>query len=128
MNYNDQRFIAEKIRTQYVEKENTEVDALVALDARVKRPANVLGYVTGAVGTLALGTGMSLVMTAPTMMAAGIVAGLAGIALIALSYPLYKRLLAKRRRRYAPEILRLSQEVTADAASECPESAENAED
>ena len=46
MDRNDQRFIAQKIRTQYMEKESTELDALRSLDAKVKRPANVFAYTT----------------------------------------------------------------------------------
>ncbi len=38
---NDQKFAAEKIRSEYIQKESTELDALRALDAKVKRPANV---------------------------------------------------------------------------------------
>ena len=44
MNRNDQKFIVEKIRTQYTEKEHTSLDELKALDAKVKRPANVFAY------------------------------------------------------------------------------------
>ena len=40
MNHNDQQFMAQRIRTQYMEKESTELDALRALGAKVKRPAN----------------------------------------------------------------------------------------
>ncbi len=32
MNKNDQQFIIQKIRTQYTEKESTELDTLKALD------------------------------------------------------------------------------------------------
>ena len=39
--HNDQEFLVQKIRTQYTEKQHTELDALKALDAKVKRPANV---------------------------------------------------------------------------------------
>ena len=35
----DQEFIIQKIRTQYTEKEHTELDALKELDAKVKKPA-----------------------------------------------------------------------------------------
>ena len=129
MNHNDQNFIVEKIRTQYVEKESTKLDELVELDARVKRPADTLGYTTGTVGTLVLGAGMSMVMTAPALMAAGVVAGVAGIAITALNYPFYKRFLAKRRQKYAPEVLRLSQEIAAqDECAEVSEAAQASED
>ena len=37
MNKNDQDFLVQKIRTQYIEKESTELDALRELDAKAKR-------------------------------------------------------------------------------------------
>ena len=60
MNKNDQQFMAQKIRTQYMEKEFTELDALRALDARVKRPANVFAYAFGSISAIIMGAGMSL--------------------------------------------------------------------
>ena len=41
MDRNDKEFLVQKIRTQYTEKEHTQLDALKELDAKVKRPANV---------------------------------------------------------------------------------------
>ena len=46
----DQEFVVEKIRSQYIEARHTDLDALKALDARVKNPANLFGYVYGTVG------------------------------------------------------------------------------
>ena len=43
-----------------MEKEFTELDALRALDARVKRPANVFAYAFGSVSAIIMGAGMSL--------------------------------------------------------------------
>ena len=63
MSNNDQEFLVQKIRTQYTEKQHTELDALKELDAKVKRPANVFAYVYGSVSAIIMGTGMSLVMT-----------------------------------------------------------------
>ena len=54
MNKNDQQFMAEKIRTQYVEKQSTELDELRALDAKVKRPANVFGYTFGSISAIVM--------------------------------------------------------------------------
>ena len=59
----DKEFVVEKIRSQYTEQEHTELDALKALDAKVKKPANVFGYTYGSLGTIVMGAGMSLVMT-----------------------------------------------------------------
>ncbi|MDD6654225.1 MAG: hypothetical protein PUE59_04320 [Treponema sp.] len=63
MNKNDQEFLVQKIRSQYTEKESTELDALRELDAKVKRPANVFAYVFGSISVIIMGAGMSLVMT-----------------------------------------------------------------
>ena len=61
MNRNDQEFLVQKIRSQYTEKESTELDALRNLDAKVKRPANVFAYVFGSISAVIMGAGMSLV-------------------------------------------------------------------
>ena len=46
MNKNDKEFSVQKIRTQYMEKENTQLDALKKLDAKVKKPAGAMpGFV-----------------------------------------------------------------------------------
>lgn len=118
MNCNDQNFMVEKIRTQYLKEESSKLDALIELDKKVKRPADILAYVTGTLGALIMGTGMSLIMTeigeilglAATTVP-GVIAGVIGLGIAVLNYPLYKRFLAARRQKYAPEILKLSQEI-----------------
>ena len=118
MNKNDQEFLVQKIRTQYTEKEYTRLDTLKKLDARVRRPANVFACVFGSLSAIIMGSGMSLVMTdigsqlgmAETMVP-GIVIGVAGMGMALLNYPLYKKLLASRRRKYANQITALSDEL-----------------
>ena len=63
MNRNNQQFMAQKIRTQYMEKTPSELDALRELDSKVKRPANVFAYTFGSVSAVVMGAGTSLVMT-----------------------------------------------------------------
>ena len=118
MNRNDQQFIAQRIRTQYVEKESTELDALRALDAKVKRPANIFGYVFGGIAALVMGTGMSLVMTEigailglGSVMVPGIIIGLVGMGMALVNYPIYKKILAKGKKKYGAEILALSEKI-----------------
>ena len=60
MSNNDQEFLVQKIRTQYTQKQYTELDELKALDAKVKRPANVFGYTYGSIGAIIMGAGMGL--------------------------------------------------------------------
>jgi hypothetical protein len=119
MNRNDQQFMAQKIRTQYMEKTPSELDALRELDAKVKRPANVFAYIFGSISAIVMGTGMSLVMTdiAEQLgltfdpMIPGIVIGVVGLGMALLTYPIYKGILNSRKKKYGAEILTLSDKI-----------------
>lgn len=45
-------------------------------------------------------------------MVAGIVVGLAGIAMASVNYPIYKKLLKNSKDKYAADILRLAKEIS----------------
>ena len=119
MNRNDQQFVAQKIRTQYMEKQPSELDDLRALDTKVKRPANVFAYLFGSVSAIIMGAGMSLVMTDVASklslpinpMPVGILVGVVGLALALINYPIYKGILRARKKKYAAEILALSEKI-----------------
>ena len=118
MNKNDQQFIAQKIRTQYMEKESTELDELRELDAKVKRPANAFGYTFGSVSAVIMGAGMSLVMTdigatvgIASALIPGIIIGVVGLGMTLLTYPLYKKILNSRKNKYGAEIIKLSDKI-----------------
>ena len=118
MNRNDQQFMAQKIRTQYVEKESTELDALRELDAKVKRPANVFAYIFGSISAIVMGAGMSLVMTdigatigITSALVPGIAIGVLGLGMALLTYPMYKGILNSRKKKYGAEILTLSDKI-----------------
>ena len=106
------------IRRQYLPEEKSAVEMLKALDAKVKRPANVFAYTYGSVAAIVMGAGMSLVMTdigamlglADTMVP-GIAIGIVGMVMALFTYPIHKRMLASRRKKYAPEIIRLSESI-----------------
>ena len=111
--------VAEEIRAQYTGQECTELDALKALDARVKRPANVFAYIYGGIGAIVMGAGMSLVMTdIGTMLGMeetlipGIAVGIVGMVMALTAYPIYKKILALRKKKYASKILELSDRIT----------------
>ena len=114
----DQEFAVEKIRSQYTQQENTDLDALKALDARVKKPANVFGYVYGSIGAIVMGSGMSLVMTdigamigMNEPMVPGIAIGVIGMVMALVNYPIYKSILSSRKAKYADQIIALSNEM-----------------
>lgn len=120
MNRNDTEFMVQKIRTQYMEKDSSEknLDLLRELDAEVKHPANVFGYVFGSISAIIMGAGMSLVMTdigqqlgISNTMPLGIVIGVVGMLMAIATYPIYKNILASRKEKYADRILELSERI-----------------
>ena len=118
MNKNDQQFMAQRIRTQYMEKESTELDELRELDAKVKRPANIFAYVFGSINAVVMGAGMSLVMTdigatlgIANAMVPGIIIGVVGMVMALVNYPIYKGILGSRKRKYGAEILKISDKI-----------------
>lgn len=118
MNRNDQEFLVQKIRSQYTEKQHTQLEELKALDKKVKKPANVFAYIYGSLGAIVMGAGMSLVMTdlgttlgIANAMVPGIAVGVIGLALVLTTYPLYKKLLTSRKKKYAPQILAVSEKL-----------------
>ncbi len=112
MNTNDKEFMAQKIRTQYMEKEHDELYELRTVDKKVKRPANIFAYTFGTLGALILGTGMCLAMNViGDAVIPGIIIGLTGVAMVSGTYRLYARILEKRRAKYANEIFKLSDKI-----------------
>ena len=119
MNKNDQQFMAQKIRAQYMEKEASELDELRKLDTKVKRPAEVFAYIFGSVSAIIMVAGMSLVMTPIAEqlgftfdpMAPGIIVGVVGLVLASVNYPIYKGILGSRRKKFGAKILELSNQI-----------------
>ena len=107
----------EAIRKKYLPKEEDKMERLRRLHAIPTQKAQSASIAIGILGTLILGTGMSLTLTelgsalGPLAMVIGILVGILGLILIALAYPLYNAVLRKERQRIAPEILRLSEEL-----------------
>lgn len=114
----DQEFVVEKIRSQYTEQTHTELDALKALDAKAKKPAKVFGYTYGSIGTVVMGAGMSLVMTdigsllgMNETLIPGIAVGFVGLVMSCTTYPIYKKILTSRKKKYAAKIMELSDRI-----------------
>ena len=118
MNNSEQEFLVQKIRTQYTEKEFTGLDKLKALDKKVRRPANIFAYTFGIIGALIMGSGMSLVMTeiAPKLGIShndilGVIIGVIGLLIIIINYPIYNKILTRRKAKYKNSILELSNSI-----------------
>ena len=107
----------EAIRSAYLPREEDPLESLRRLHAIPTRKAQAAALTVGILGALLLGFGMSLCMRelgaswGPMAFVIGIPVGLAGIALAALAWPVYTRVLKRERERIAPEILRLTDEL-----------------
>ena len=105
------------IRKKYIAPEEDKMEQLRRLHHSATQKAQAWAIGMGVVGALIMGVGMSLAMTelsgflGGTAMFVGIPVGLVGIALVAMAYPAYNRVLKKERQRIAPEILRLTDEL-----------------
>ena len=111
-----------RIRDKYTAP--TEVEDKMArlrrLDASVTNTAQAVALVFGVIGTLILGFGMSLVMTelaeslgisGDAAMVIGIIVGIVGGILASLAYPIYNAIVKAKRKKLAPEIIRLIDEL-----------------
>ena len=90
------------------------------LDASVTKTAQIVALVFGIVGVLILGFGMSLCLTdlgeilgsyKDKAMVIGIIVGVVGGVLASLAYPIYNAIVKVKRKKLAPEILRLTDEL-----------------
>ena len=111
-----------RIRDKYTAP--TEVEDKMArlrrLDANVTNTAQAIALVFGVIGTLILGFGMSLCMTdlgeilgsyRDMAMIIGIIVGVIGGILASLAYPIYNAIVKVKRKKLAPEIIRLTDEL-----------------
>ena len=109
-----------RIRQKYMVQEEDGMQRLRKLDAQATGKATVASLVLGIVGALLMGIGMSLIMTelagilGMTYMGSiivGVVCGVVGMILVALAYPVYKKVLKSERDKIASEVIRLSEEL-----------------
>lgn len=111
-----------QIRDKYTKP--TEVEDKMArlrrLDASVTNTAQTVALVFGVVGALILGFGMSLCMTdlgkilgshSHLAMVVGVIVGIVGGILASLAYPIHNTIVKAKRKKLAPEIIRLTDDL-----------------
>ena len=110
--------LVKKIKRRYInsQKEEDKFEQLKKLDGKAKMPAKVFGYTLGALASFILGTGMSLAMKIiggciSALMTVGVAIGAIGIVLMSITYPIYKKLLAKGKKKYGQQIIEKSNEI-----------------
>ena len=111
-----------RIREKYAAPTESEdkMARLRRLDASVTNTAQSAALAIGVIGTLVLGCGMSLCMTdigdilgisGDVAMVIGIIVGIVGGILASLAYPIYNAIVKAKRKKLAPEIIRLTDEL-----------------
>ena len=110
------------IRDKYTSPTEAEdkMARLRKLDASVTNTAQAVALAFGVIGILILGFGMSLIMTelaeilglnGNMAMVVGIIVGIVGGILASLAYPIYNSIVKAKRKKLAPEIIRLTDEL-----------------
>ncbi len=100
------------IRKKYMNPEEDKFEQLKKLDKEADKRGQIYALVLGVTGALILGGGMSIVMVGSTIfMALGIIIGLAGLAVAAAAFPVYKRTVKKDREKVAARVLELADEI-----------------
>ena len=111
-----------RIRDKYTPPTEAEdkMERLRRLDASVTQSALIVALTLGIVGALVLGFGMSLIMTdlgeilgthKDMAMVVGIIVGVVGGVIASLAYPIYNAIVKAKRKKLAPEIIRLTDEL-----------------
>lgn len=116
---NTDKIYAEHLANEYAPKDDSKVIALRKLDARAKLPATIFTYSVGVVSALIAGVGMCLSMDvigsgSLVSFVLGVIIGLIGLAGMGINYPIYKKMLAKGKRKYAFEIMELAKEISGE--------------
>lgn len=113
---NTDKIFAEQLANEYAPKDDSKVVALRKLDARAKLPATIFVYSFGVIAALIAGFGMCLSMgvigSGKAAFVIGIIVGVIGFVGVAINYPIYKKLLAKGKQKYAFDIIQLAKEIS----------------
>lgn len=109
--------IRDKYTTQEEHKES-QMELLRKLDADVIKKGVIFALTLGIISTLILGAGMSIIMTdigeilrIENEFVIGLITGVIGLLGIILAFPLYKVVVKRERKRVAPQIIKISDEL-----------------
>lgn len=114
---NTDKIYAEQLANEYAPKDTSKIIALRKLDARAKLPATIFTYTFGIIAALVTGVGMCLSMNVigsgtAVMFVLGVIVGIIGLIGMGINYPIYKKMLASGKQKYAFEIMQLAKEIS----------------
>ena len=103
----------QNIRKKYLAREEDKMEQLRRLDRSATKKGAIISTVLGVVSCLLLGVGMCCTMVwMDRWFVPGIVIGVIGIIGVAAAYPLYASITKKEREKLAPQILKLTEELS----------------
>lgn len=114
---NTDKIYAEQLANEYAPKDTSKVVALRKLDTKAKLPATIFTYTFGIIAALVTGIGMCFSMNVigngtSTMFVLGVIIGIIGLMGMGINYPVYRKMLAKGKQKYAFEIMELAKEIS----------------
>ena len=114
---NTDKIYAEQLANEYAPKDTSKVVALRKLDTKAKLPATIFTYTFGIIAALVTGVGMCFSMNvigngSSTMFVLGVIIGIIGLMGMGINYPVYRKMLAKGKQKYAFEIMELAKEIS----------------
>ena len=103
----------QNIRKKYLPKDTDKMEQLRRLDKGATQKGTVVAIVVGVIGCLLLGIGMCCTMIwMEQWFIPGVIIGIIGIVAVAMAYPLYIGITRKEREKIAPQILKLTEELS----------------
>lgn len=100
----------EKIRNKYISTQESDLDELRKIDAKVSNTSTYISISIGIIGVLVFGTGLSLVLSFNKFIL-GIIVSFFGLIIMGTGYLVNKLVLNKMKQKYAPRILELSEKL-----------------
>ena len=109
-----------EIRKKYLPQEESKMEKLRRLDRSVVQKAQIIALTIGLVGMIFLGFGMSLAMTPlgeiwgshrDMSKVIGILVGLLGMGILVTAHPIHQVVIKRERKKIAPEIMKLTEEL-----------------
>lgn len=103
------------IRKKYAPESQpqTVLEQIRELDKKAEKTGTVISLTLGILGTLIFGTGMSFIMVwGEILFVLGIIAGVIGIGIAIVAYPVYHIVTKREREKIAPIILKLTDNIS----------------
>ena len=104
----------QRIRQKYLPKAQDKMEQLRKLDQSTTKKSTIVSIAVGVIGCLLLGIGMCCTMVwMENWFIPGVIIGIIGIAAVPAAYPLYTKITKKEREKLAPQILKLTEDLSA---------------